>query len=391
MTDIKSIIELLDDPNPIVRENVERQIRERGPSIEIELVDLWKTLDKKKIQVLTQLISQLRIEYLNEHWASWYSISNEYERIEKALLILSNYIGGFISIPFPEVLDRIAIDFLDEYKRPTPFDLAIHLFENNMYHSIGGKEFSDINMSNLNYVALAGQGLPISLCLLYMLVGYRVGFKIDGVVYPKHFLTRFRYHDRMFLVDCFHQGRIVDMSTVAEFESLSTLQKEFWLHGDSEAIVRRVIYNCINVYSTHKQKTQIDIMNHLLDDICDYRNSYRDARILFNQTQNNTVLSIGNCVLHTRYGYRGVIVDFDMECRAGDEWFFNNQTQPDRLQPWYHILVDGTRHVTYAAEANLEKDESNGRVFHPLIKTYFNDFQNGSYIRNSTPWEKSIL
>ena len=63
---------------------------------------------------------------------------------------------------------------------------------------------------------------------------------------------------------------------------------------------------------------------------------------------------IGQVVEHKRYGYRGVIVDFDMACQAEDSWYEANQTQPGKDQPWYHVLVHRSNGNTYAAEESLE-------------------------------------
>ena len=57
------------------------------------------------------------------------------------------------------------------------------------------------------------------------------------------------------------------------------------------------------------------------------------------------------------YNYRGLIVDLDKTCQAADDWYQSNQTQPERNQAWYHILVDGAKHVTYVAESNIELDK----------------------------------
>ena len=64
----------------------------------------------------------------------------------------------------------------------------------------------------------------------------------------------------------------------------------------------------------------------------------------------------GEVIEHKRYGYRGVIVEFDSTCQAPDDWYQSNQTQPDRNQPWYHVLVDGNHKVTYVAQSNLTYD-----------------------------------
>lgn len=89
---------------------------------------------------------------------------------------------------------------------------------------------------------------------------------------------------------------------------------------------------------------------------------------------------------HQRYGYRGVIVAADKKCQASDEWYQGNQTQPDREQPWYHVLVDGTAHSTYVAESNLQLDTDNECVLHPWINDYFESFTGEHYVRNDVSW-----
>lgn len=88
---------------------------------------------------------------------------------------------------------------------------------------------------------------------------------------------------------------------------------------------------------------------------------------------------IGQLVHHRRYGYRGVVFDRDAECRADEEWYFKNQTQPPRDQPWYHVLVHGATHSTYVAESNLEPDATHERIDHPMIEDVFQSFIEGQY------------
>lgn len=95
---------------------------------------------------------------------------------------------------------------------------------------------------------------------------------------------------------------------------------------------------------------------------------------------------IGQVVRHRRYGYRGVIVDFDMVCQANDAWYQKNQSQPARDQPWYHVLVDASETATYAAETSLIADDSDTPIQHPLLDAFFDDFIHGQYLRNDTPW-----
>jgi heat shock protein HspQ len=95
---------------------------------------------------------------------------------------------------------------------------------------------------------------------------------------------------------------------------------------------------------------------------------------------------VGQLVCHVRYDYRGVIVDLDTACEADADWYLRNTTQPDRDQPWYHVLVHGSSGVTYAAQTSLTEDPSAEEVVHPFITLFFTELSRGRYIRNDRPW-----
>jgi heat shock protein HspQ len=96
----------------------------------------------------------------------------------------------------------------------------------------------------------------------------------------------------------------------------------------------------------------------------------------------NPLFAPGQLVRHRRYGYRGVVADFDMTCMAEETWYYANRTRPPRNQPWYHVLVDGSSATTYAAQTSLEADDSTEAVAHPLLDTLFERFANGRYERS---------
>lgn len=94
----------------------------------------------------------------------------------------------------------------------------------------------------------------------------------------------------------------------------------------------------------------------------------------------------GTLVRHRRYGYRGVVVDFDMSCHADDNWYRANPSHPDRDQPWYHVLVHGSTINTYAAQENLIADATGGQIDHPLVQHFFDGLDTAGYARNAEPW-----
>lgn len=94
----------------------------------------------------------------------------------------------------------------------------------------------------------------------------------------------------------------------------------------------------------------------------------------------------GQLVKHRRYGYRGLVVNFTEACDAEEDWYMRNQTQPDRDQPWYHVLVHDSIHVTYAAHSSLQADDSEDAIVHPWVTVFFEEAEDGAYKRNDRPF-----
>jgi heat shock protein HspQ len=109
----------------------------------------------------------------------------------------------------------------------------------------------------------------------------------------------------------------------------------------------------------------------------------------YSVTPKTPKFSPGEVVCHLRYEYRGLIVELDNTCQAAEDWYLSNQSQPDRDQPWYHILVDGGQHISYVAESNLELDPTKSSVVHPLLNLFFFgvDEGNNRYLRNDVPFD----
>ena len=91
--------------------------------------------------------------------------------------------------------------------------------------------------------------------------------------------------------------------------------------------------------------------------------------------------SIGQCVQHRLFDYRGVIVDVDAEFLGSDEWYDEvARSRPPKDEPWYHVLVHNSNQMTYVAERHLEQDSSDEAIDHPAVDMYFDSFENGVYV-----------
>ncbi len=90
--------------------------------------------------------------------------------------------------------------------------------------------------------------------------------------------------------------------------------------------------------------------------------------------------SIGQCIQHRLFDYRGVIVDVDAEFMGSDEWYDEvARSRPPKDEPWYHVLVHDANNETYVAERNLAQDQTCEPVNHPLLGEFFTGFDRGVY------------
>ncbi len=90
--------------------------------------------------------------------------------------------------------------------------------------------------------------------------------------------------------------------------------------------------------------------------------------------------SIGQCIHHQLFDYRGVIVDVDPVFQGSTEWYDAvARSRPPKDKPWYRVLVDNSDHETYVAEQNLAVDDVLEPVSHPLVDVFFDRFDNGQY------------
>lgn len=90
--------------------------------------------------------------------------------------------------------------------------------------------------------------------------------------------------------------------------------------------------------------------------------------------------SIGQIIRHRLFGYRGVIYDVDPVFQGTEEWYQQMaKSRPPKDKPWYHVLVHGSVAETYVAERNLEPDDCDDPVSHPMVDEYFDELRDGTY------------
>jgi heat shock protein HspQ len=94
--------------------------------------------------------------------------------------------------------------------------------------------------------------------------------------------------------------------------------------------------------------------------------------------------SIGDVVIHRKFGFRGVVFDIDPVFANSEEWYnaIPEDMRPRRDQPFYHLLAENGEgsYIAYVSQQNLLEDDSNEPVDHPAISGLFGTYSKGKYM-----------
>jgi regulator of sirC expression with transglutaminase-like and TPR domain len=126
-------------------------------------------------------------------------------------------------------------------------DLGRVLFEEAGFRG-NREEYYDPRNSFLNDVMDRRLGIPITLSIIYLEVGWRLGLPLHGVNFPGHFLVRYDGEALKLLVDPFQEGR-VRFEDEAQglldvvYGGSVRMKPEFLRPADRKAILVRLLEN----------------------------------------------------------------------------------------------------------------------------------------------------
>lgn len=113
--------------------------------------------------------------------------------------------------------------------------------------------YYDADNSFLNRVIERKTGIPITLSVLYMEVGRRVGLNFDGVGFPGHFLVKTAIDDHEIVIDPFNGGEVkspkdLDQMLRDMYGGKVGLRPEFLAAVTKKQILQRMLGNLKAVY-----------------------------------------------------------------------------------------------------------------------------------------------
>jgi regulator of sirC expression with transglutaminase-like and TPR domain len=264
--EINALIRLLDDPDEDIYGHIKHELKSFGADVIPNLESHW---ERNRLGHLFQhrvenLIHEIQYGSLEENLMHWWK--KDKPDLLEGVTLVSNYKYPTLSIDY--VNDQITkytqeiwleindyLTALEKIKMINHFIFEVHGFNGN----VAG--FHDNQNSFLKDVLDTKKGNPLSLSILYILIGRQLDLPIYGVNLPRHFVvayldpyqltTPIEDSPVLFYINPFSQGDVFGPSELSSFlEKINVPEKEeYFKPCDSKVILKRMLNNLIYAYT----------------------------------------------------------------------------------------------------------------------------------------------
>jgi regulator of sirC expression with transglutaminase-like and TPR domain len=161
------------------------------------------------------------------------------------------------------------------------------------------REYYDPRNSYLNEVIDRRTGIPITLAILYMEVGRRIGLPLAGVSFPGHFLVRLKLRGGTLVLDPFSDGaplsegelrerlqRVIPEGASDEVPVAELPLDQFLEPATNRQILARMLRNLKGIYrDAGKPERMLDVLNRMLVVAPDASGELRDRGFVYHKLE----------------------------------------------------------------------------------------------------------
>jgi regulator of sirC expression with transglutaminase-like and TPR domain len=198
---------------------VRNQLSQMEDELTLALEDSENELSVTQRRVIQTLLRERSREWFEGHWGDWLRYHGEPDRLEQGMACLSEYLGPAAlrgAGRLTEQLDELADNCREHGADESPAVLVAYLFGEGGSFVANSEDFYDPRNFNLSWVIENGKGNHLSLACLVVMVGRRLGIKIDACDYPGRFMARYVEGREIWLVDAYHGGVLIPGVEVTE-------------------------------------------------------------------------------------------------------------------------------------------------------------------------------
>jgi len=210
---------LLDDESEVVRAGLLQFLKEVPDEGREFLVELSQGKDSYLAKQAQNLIEKL----------GWIDGAGDFLRFIRSLryemetgwfLLDRTIYPDFEASTYSFFLDRLADRCRELMLQPSSSRMSCEVINRVLFHEYGFRgareNFENPENSFIHRVLDRREGLPISLCAIYIMVARRIGFELEPIGTPGRFLVGCFAERHPFYIDCWAGGRFIELDQMED-------------------------------------------------------------------------------------------------------------------------------------------------------------------------------
>jgi regulator of sirC expression with transglutaminase-like and TPR domain len=252
---IKALIRLLSDEN----ERIARTIGEKLVAIGDPAVPWLQEAEIEQPEMARRIegiLDEIRGARLEGELRDLIKLPEDRSYLETGAFLIARYaFPGLSTQAYAAKLDEMAAEVHGRLGRRASGEEAVKTLSRYLFTEQGfrgnSKNYYEPDNSYLNRVLDRRCGIPISLSVVYLLVGQRLELPVYGVGMPGHFLVKYESERYKIFVDAFNGGALLTEKDCARFlmQAGYGFEERYLYKSSPRAILARMLKNLVAIYS----------------------------------------------------------------------------------------------------------------------------------------------
>ncbi|MCD4792762.1 MAG: transglutaminase-like domain-containing protein [Bacteroidales bacterium] len=271
--ELKALIKLLDDTDPIVYDAVKIRLLEADENI---IPDLQSAVSISRNQLFIErtagIINNLRYRNIDKELNNW--VKSESNDLLYGSFLIAKY--QYPKINFNDVnekLNKIINDLRLEINLYLTGLQQIRKINHTLYniHRFTGDFTNIINPDNsyVNKVLERKKSNDISIAILYIHIAQKLGLPVYGINFPRNFLLAFideKSEDTLFYINPFNKGAIITKKDIEAFLKNHQIKSKgnYFEVCSNYTILKRLLKFLVHSYSRKNNKEKLDEIKRIL-------------------------------------------------------------------------------------------------------------------------------
>lgn len=267
---ISALLHLLSDQDPKIAQTIHKQIVAIGQPAISFLEQAYREQNNLVVsERLGAVLEDIKLIEIEQSFKNLATNTGDLIDLEMGAFLIGKVAYPDLNIQTARHdLETLISDLQQRWDTDLSPRESIHKINEYLFHDLGFKgntrNYYDPDNSFLHQVLERRVGIPISLSVLYLLIGKRLNVPVVGIGLPGHFVVGLQ--SEPLFIDCFNQGALLTQKDCAKFLQKHSVEFEarYLEPTPNHHIVGRMLRNLIAIYQSRDEPEQAERFKRLL-------------------------------------------------------------------------------------------------------------------------------